>query len=171
MRQRVARRVKRKDQLKSVTVWSLSRILRIPYIARHQLGGQAQDRSWFSYLKVKARRLRLFGHITGAEIIRELSEQRLPSTVSRRTGGVQEVDRGGPGSVPLNSTSNHTTWASTHSVEECTRPFNGVSYGDGYVVWRVRHRMIIMMRSLSRQKQIFLLSTSSSAPRKMQKLL
>ena len=45
--------------------------------------------------------------LTLHKIIREPSEQ--PAIVCRQTCSTQEVDLSGPGSVPLNSTSNHTT--------------------------------------------------------------
>jgi len=50
------------------------------------------------------------------------------STVSWRTGSAQEVDLDGPGSVPSNSTSSHTTLASTRRGSGHRTVQNGVNW-------------------------------------------
>jgi len=54
-----------------------------------------------------------------------------PSFVSRRTGGAKEVDLGGPGSVPSNSTSNHITCEPQLGVEAGGTGMASTC-GDGY---------------------------------------
>jgi len=104
-----------KESSRRINAWH---VVPTPYFAYsiyspyHQQGSKAQDQSGSSHLSHCVEASPSFrSHHKIISAFSATLEQL--STVSRRTGSAQEVDLGVPGSVPLNSTSNCTTWAST----------------------------------------------------------
>jgi len=81
--------------------------------------------TYHKIISVPSEQLSTVSHGTGSIQQVDLASYRW----TRQTGSAQEVDLDGPGSVPLNSTSNHTTWASTR------RGSGHSTFQDGVNLW------------------------------------